>query len=270
MCRWLAYSGPPVFLDSVLFKPENSLIRQSLRALEGRHVTNGDGFGVGWYGERQQPGLFRDTLPAWNDENLHSIAEQIKCGLFLAHVRASTASSTARVNCHPFRHENWLFMHNGEIGGFSMIRRSLSIQIAPELYANIQGATDSEIFFYLLLSNGIGSDPVAALRRTISIVLRARSDHGIDDPFSLAAAFSDGRTVYAIRYADSDDQPSLYYGFGMKMDETHVDPEADREKGIFILSEPLDFNSERWAAVPPSHMVVAGDGAVALLPFTVE
>ncbi len=57
MCRWLAYSGPPIFLDTVLFKPENSLIRQSLQARESRSVTNGDGFGVGWYGHHDKPGL---------------------------------------------------------------------------------------------------------------------------------------------------------------------------------------------------------------------
>ena len=76
MCRWLAYNGPPIYLDAILFKPENSLIRQSLRALRSKSVTNGDGFGIGWYGTRREPGLFRDTLPAWNDENLRSLSEQ--------------------------------------------------------------------------------------------------------------------------------------------------------------------------------------------------
>ena len=48
MCRWLAYAGPPLPLDELLFKPENSLIRQSLAATRGTVPTNGDGFGLGW------------------------------------------------------------------------------------------------------------------------------------------------------------------------------------------------------------------------------
>ena len=43
MCRWLAYCGPPIFLDTLVFKPENSLIRQSLHALQSHSPTNGDG-----------------------------------------------------------------------------------------------------------------------------------------------------------------------------------------------------------------------------------
>lgn len=31
MCRWLAYSGTPIFLSRLLFEPEHSLIVQNLR-----------------------------------------------------------------------------------------------------------------------------------------------------------------------------------------------------------------------------------------------
>ena len=49
MCRWLAYMGPPLQLDRLLFEPTNSLIRQSLAAQRSIVPTNGDGFGPGWY-----------------------------------------------------------------------------------------------------------------------------------------------------------------------------------------------------------------------------
>ncbi len=119
MCRWLAYSGPPIYLDSLILRPEHSLIAQSRRAFMSASVTNGDGFGIGWYGERPEPGLFRDTRPAWNDDNLKSVSEQIRARLFFAHVCASTGTATTRDNCHRFRHGPWLFMHNGLIGGLS-------------------------------------------------------------------------------------------------------------------------------------------------------
>ena len=73
MCRWLTYCGDPIYLDKVLFEPRNSLISQSLRARHSHVTTNGDGFGIGWYGERPTPGVYRDILPAWNDQNLKSL-----------------------------------------------------------------------------------------------------------------------------------------------------------------------------------------------------
>ena len=125
MCRWLAYSGPEIYLETLLLKPANSLIRQSLSSQRGTVPTNGDGFGLGWYAGKPEPGLFRDTRPAWNDDNLRSISEQIASPLFFAHVRASSGTATMRPNCHPFRHERWLFMHNGHIADFESIRRDL-------------------------------------------------------------------------------------------------------------------------------------------------
>ena len=70
MCRWLAYSGDPVLLDELLYKPRNSLIVQSLHSRLGAETTNGDGFGVGWYSAQPTPGVFRSVEPAWNDRNL--------------------------------------------------------------------------------------------------------------------------------------------------------------------------------------------------------
>lgn len=83
MCRWIAYAGPEIFLEDLLFHQENSIVRQSLSARESVFTTNGDGFGVAWYGKRTAPGLFMDTLPAWNDSNLRSLAAQCTNPLLL-------------------------------------------------------------------------------------------------------------------------------------------------------------------------------------------
>jgi glutamine amidotransferase len=69
MCRWIAYSGTPIYLHAALFEPEHSLIVQSLRAKSSETTTNGDGFGIGWYNDREFPGVFKDVRPAWNDSN---------------------------------------------------------------------------------------------------------------------------------------------------------------------------------------------------------
>ena len=122
MCRWAAYLGEEVFLEDIVTAPCHSLIAQSHCAQEAKSPTNGDGFGLAWYGDRPEPGLYRDILPAWSDPNLKSLCRQIRSGLFLAHVRAATGGATSRANCHPFVSGRWSFMHNGQICGFERIR----------------------------------------------------------------------------------------------------------------------------------------------------
>ena len=267
MCRWLAYNGPPIFLDTVLFKPENSLIRQSLRALQSRSVTNGDGFGLGWYGGRPDPGLYRDTIPAWNDENLRSLAEQIRAGMFFAHVRATTGTPTARSNCHPFRFGHWLFMHNGQIGEFEKSRRDLAFAVHPALFRHIKGSTDSEVFFYLLVGAGLGGDLLGALARAIDTVEDGRSANSVAEPFLLTAAFCDGETIYAVRYASEGLAPTLYYACGVPLSKIADNAAEPLARAIVILSEPLDPDMEGWIEVPSGRVVIAGDGAVSIARF---
>jgi predicted glutamine amidotransferase len=81
MCRWLAYTGNPIPLETVLFRARHSLIDQSLHSRMGRTTTNGDGFGVGWYGHPTDiPFRYRCAQPAWSD--------------FIRKIRASGQSAT--------------------------------------------------------------------------------------------------------------------------------------------------------------------------------
>lgn len=254
----MAYSGPPIFLDTVLFEAENSLVDQSLNARWSQVVTNGDGFGIGWYGERDKPGLYRDVLPAWNDDNLREVAEQVQSRLFFAHVRAATGESpTARQNCHPFRHGEWMFMHNGAIADFPLLRRELDLAIPEGLYRHKKGTTDSETIFYLLLANGLADDPSAAYAATVKLVEAAMAAQGIDGPFRFAAIATDGQRMVAIRYSSDRQSPSLFYGLGV----------GGVEQSVMIMSEPSDEDAGHWAEVPESSIVFAGDGALHVESF---
>ena len=64
MCRWLAYSGSSLLVEELLFKPKHSLIDQSLHSTMGAEATNGDGFGIGWYGTQPTPGTFHSVEPS--------------------------------------------------------------------------------------------------------------------------------------------------------------------------------------------------------------
>ena len=41
------------------------------------------------------------------------------------HIRAAIGSAVQQTNCHPFRHDRWLFMHNGYLNEFTTIKRDL-------------------------------------------------------------------------------------------------------------------------------------------------
>lgn len=246
MCRWLTYKGPPIYLEDLLYTPKHSLIDQSLNALEAKTGTNGDGFGIGWYRERAEPGVYREVMPAWNDANLRSLAHQIRAGAFFAHVRASTGTATSRQNCHPFSYGQWLFMHNGQIGHYSRVRRHLENLIPDALYDHREGTTDSEAVFLIMVAEGLADDPVGALRRSITHVTGAMAEVGIRTPFRFTSTISDGERFYAIRFSTDDAAPSLYF--------------SNRDDKLVIVSEPLDSSQDNWEQVPPSTILISEPG----------
>ena len=255
MCRWAAYIGEEVFLEDVVTAPCHSLIAQSHCAREAKSPTNGDGFGIAWYGDRPEPGLYRDILPAWSDPNLKSLCRQIKSDLFLAHVRASTGGATSRANCHPFVSGRWSFIHNGQIGGFERIRRSLESTISDELYDQRHGTTDSELFFLLMLDEGLARDPQAAVARATARVIEAARRAGIEPSLKLTAAFSNGETLFAVRFATDANAPTLYTA-------------AVRDgRGRCLVSEPLDREGSEWHAIPPSSFVTMTRSSVSIRRF---
>jgi glutamine amidotransferase len=247
MCRFLAYRGEPIFLTDLVCAPSHSLVHQSLHAAEAKTETNGDGFGIGWYGERQVPGTYREVRPAWSDENLRSLCDQVRSGLFFAHVRASTGTATTRANCHPFAHGRHLFMHNGQIGGYSRIKRRIEALIPDDLYETRHGTTDSEAIFLLAISNGLATDPVDAMARTLKQVRVLMVEAGIAEALKFTAAVTDGENLWAYRWSCDGNPPTLYF----------------REAGgnLLVVSEPIDDKTKGWREVPKGCSLVARAGS---------
>lgn len=246
MCRFLAYQGEPILLDTLVTAPCHSLIHQSLHAEEGKTETNGDGFGLGWYGERDVPGLYREVRPAWSDENLRSLASQIRSRTFFAHVRAATGTATSRANCHPFTHGRFLFMHNGQVGGWARVRRRVEALIPDELYPSRTGTTDSEAIFLAAMARGLAHDPVAAIRDTLTEVRTIMRDAGVAEPLRFTATLTDGETLWAFRWACDARPATLYY----KQDGA----------GLRLVSEPIDGQKAGWTEVPRGFTLVSRRG----------
>ena len=268
MCRWLAYSGPPLRLSELLIRPDHSLIDQSRHARENVQTTNGDGFGVGWYGESESPGVFRDTHPAWNNTNFRHLAEHVRSRLFLSHVRAATGTPVQNTNCHPFAFQNWLFQHNGRMPEFGRLKRQLMFEVDPELFPCIEGSTDSETLFFLALTFGLRDDPPAALARMMGHVERAREAAGIEQPIYFSACTTDGRRLWAVRYSSNHDSRTLYHSCHIHA-LRDLDGQYQRlpRGAVIVLSEPLDEMNEHWEAIPESSLVVVDGGQVTVSPW---
>lgn len=266
MCRWLAYMGPPLEMAALVLRPKQSLVRQSISAHLGRTPVNGDGFGLAWWDARPEPGLFRDTLPAWNDANLKSLTEQISSPLFMAHVRASTGTETSRSNCHPFTFGEWAFMHNGQIGGWRFIRRALEAQIPDDLYQHRRGTTDTEALFLLAIAQGVLEEPNEGMARAVGIVCGLMEEAKTERAFRMSAALSNGKKLIAYRWSSDGQSPTLYTAcdrtIGGFTDERDTLVDA-----TIVLSEPLDDAQDSWGAIDDGKMLLATRDGLKHYPF---
>jgi predicted glutamine amidotransferase len=271
MCRWLAYSGSPILLDDLLYKPRHSLINQGLHAKLGAETTNGDGFGVGWYGVGSTPAVFRSIEPVWNNSNLRELARHIESPLVFAHIRASTGSPVQQTNCHPFRYRRWLWMHNGLIREFHRVKRDLVLAVDPALYPEIQWSTDSETLFFLALTFGLEDDPSAAVERAVGFVEATGRRHCVEHPIQMTVATTDGERLWVFRYSSERQSRSLFYSTAL-----HALRQLYPENPLFrrlddhtrlVVSEPLGDLAGAWNEVPEGSCGIVNYGHDEFQPF---
>jgi predicted glutamine amidotransferase len=267
MCRWMAWSGQPVLIDELLFKTQHGLVDQSLHSRLGVEATNGDGFGLGWYGGGDGPGVYHSVSPAWGDVNLRELASHIESPMFLAHVRAATGTPVQQTNCHPFRHGRWLFVHNGVIADFHEMRRELMLAVDPGLFAEIQGSTDSEVLFFLALTFGLEKDVLGALERAVGFVEETASAHGIERVAQTSIGVGDGERVWAVRYSTEGRSRSLFVSADVEsLRRLHPDnPRLQRlqDGDRVVVSEPFADLPGAWEEIPEATaLTVLDDGTI--------
>jgi predicted glutamine amidotransferase len=265
MCRWLGYFGNAIRIESLVYNTDHSLVEQSRNARMTSHLTNADGFGIGWYGTADTPGVYRNVAPAWSDRNLQELCAQIESPLFLAHVRASTGTPVQQTNCHPFRHGQWLFVHNGFIADHHRLRRELILAVDPELFDLVEGTTDSELIFFLAITFGLDDDPLAALERMAGFVEATGHAHGIDEPLQMTVGVSNGERLYAVRYASGTQEANSLYVTNDVQDVRLLYPDDERlqhmgDEARAVVSEPLGDLPGLWREVPPATALIVQPG----------
>ena len=251
MCRFLAYLGPAVSLQALVYDPPHSLVRQSWSPRhQGEGVVNADGFGVGWYDHdiRPQPARWRSARPAWAERSFASVAGLVRSTAVLAALRDATPPAPVEESgTPPFTWGPWLFAHNGKVDGFAgggPARPRLHRLLSDARAAGIDGASDSEVLFALALDeidSGASPGPaLAAVVATVSQVASARLNMVLTDGHRLAGTAC-GDSLFVL----------------------------EGEVAVLVASEPHDDDT-RWRPVPDGSLVVADRSGVVTAPLAAE
>jgi glutamine amidotransferase len=265
----MAWLGQQVLIDELLFQTEHGIVDQSLHARMGAEPTNGDGFGLGWYGAdgaRPEPCVYRSVAPAWSDANLRELAAHIESPLFMAHIRAAIGSPVQETNCHPFRHGRWLLVHNGYLADFRALRRDLMLAVDPALFPLVEGSTDTEVVFALALTLGLQDDPIAALERAVGLIEQTARSGGHETLVQATFGISDGTCLWAVRYATEGRARSLFASSDVAaIRQLHPDnPRFARlsPDDRLIVSEPFSDLPGVWREIPQGTAVTIRRGGV--------
>jgi glutamine amidotransferase len=216
--------------------------------------------------------VYHSVEPAWNDRNLHDLSAHVSSPLVFAHIRASSGGAIQQTNCHPFRHGRWLWMHNGLIRDFLVVKRDLVLQIDPSLYPYVEGSTDSEVFFFLALTFGLEDDPPGAVARAVGLIEDVGRRHGTEHPIQMTVATTDGERIWAFRYSSEGRSRSLF--FSSAIDALRkLYPQMElfqrvNDETRLVVSEPLGDLPGAWNEVPESSWGVVQPGEDRLERFT--
>jgi predicted glutamine amidotransferase len=292
MCRALLYLGEPVLLDNFLYQPDSALVRQSYMP-KMLNMLNLAGFGLrAWDPSSHEPdrafSYYSQQLPVF-DRNLKNLAEKIRAGCLLAHVRGVAYHTRVEIsvqNCHPFHFKDvpLVMAHNGDLARFAEMKPLLAAHLKPAIAAQIHGTTDSEWVYALIVSQL--ADPARhastdelrkAVADTLGILRDARKQLGIATSSSLNLFIADGSQLAAVRYCfdfgcfATDEAArlheanlsylSLWYtagrDYGLHDGEWQMTGGSDSATSILVASEPLTRDTAAWVEVPEYSMLHA-------------
>ena len=290
MCRVLAYVGSPVELDGPLFAAEHSLIRQSVEA-RLMSLLNIGGFGlIAWDDDSrhpERPFVYRTTSVPVFDRNLKALARKVHATSLVAHVRGvvyDPDESVGSQNLHPFRFRgaHVALAQNGDLFRFGEMKYDLVEFIGSDLARHVEGTTDTEWVYALVLSRlpdpfgpATAEEMAAAAEEALRILGEVRSRHGIATQSPVNLVISDGRSLVATRfcfdYGWYPDDKSFFAG-EREFDFTTMwfavgDRFAEHDHGwdivfgsearaAIVASEPVGADHIGWLEVPEYSMLV--------------
>lgn len=284
MCRILSYLGNPILLEELLYKPDNSFIKQSYHPKYMSHLLNLAGFGMVTWDTRSHnpklPYIYKTSHLPFYDENLRNLATKIMPHCLLMHLRGVSYNEkqvVSQQNVHPFifPNTNLALAHNGALFHFDQMKYDLLDFIKPEYQRAIHGTTDSEwiyaIFISQLKSHEI-NDVILAINETLKIILQVRQKHDININSPVNLFITDGHFIAATRFVYDygweplEGEPSTHYtyhslwytygeSYGLYDEEYKM--KGSSKASMIIASEPLTEDTTTWIEVPEYTLLVA-------------
>jgi glutamine amidotransferase len=290
MCRFAAYLGEPVLLEDLLYEPDGALVRQAVDP-ELMSLLNLGGFGLAaWAAGSPQPEralTYRiPSIPSF-DRNLRALAGKLEVTALIAHVRGVVYDSSESVglqNVHPFLFEGASFAvaQNGDLYDFASMRYDIVEHIEPRILRMIEGTTDTEWVYALVLSrladpfSRVGPEDAArAVTETLEILREARRRRGIATQSPVNLVVTDGSWMLATRYAfdygwypndgsffareREHDFTSLWYSLGGRFgrrEDGSFGMEGGRTSSAVVASEPLTKSTSGWLEAPEYSMLL--------------
>jgi glutamine amidotransferase len=285
MCRVLAYLGEPVLLDDLLYRPDNSLVKQAY-APEMLHMLNLAGFGLAAWDphlfDASAPLVYKSvTLPVF-DANLKQLAQKLRARCLLAHVRGVAYHSRVHIgeyNLHPFKYDGFrvAMAHNGDLHRFDEMKYRLVAHLKPAIAQRIRGTTDSEWMYAVLMSQL--EDPTAsptalelahAVEKMLKVIRVERDHAGICTQSPVNLFISDGASIVGVRFTfDFGCYPqedaarihemqlrylSCWYtsgrSYGVHDGEWRMTGGSRAATSVIVASEPLTRDATTWLEVP--------------------
>lgn len=224
MCRHVAYLGPPIALDALVFGTPTALAGQARAPRHQPGITdNPHGYGVGWY-RNGAVRRHRSTTAIWADDALPTLAASTSAGAFVAAARLASPGLPVEVSGNaPFSDGRWLFSLNGIVLGWhDGLGAELRARVTPARAERIEGHADSEVLFALALdaidSGANAADALESVIRTVAPESAGELNMLLADETQLAATVwghtlharvDDGLTLASEAFDDGDDWTRL-------------------------------------------------------------
>ncbi len=226
-----------------------------------------DGWGVAYYVE-EAPHIIKSENKAIEDKIFQKVSGVVTSHTVLAHVRNATLGNKSILNTHPFQYGPWVFAHNGNIKNFKENRTKLLRLVSPQFIRFILGETDSEILFFIVLSevmkSGLNKKSISmAINKIIEVVGAIETNTNADNSHTFLsfiltngksmAAFQGGKSLcYSTHKTKCPESATCNFYNGTCEKKVESNTVVNH---LLISSEPLSGQNE-WTEMKPGELVM--------------
>lgn len=245
MCRLITFQNIEP-LKAKLYFDWFRLLAENGNVPQGYAPGHEDGWGIGGYKNGKMDYFKKEANSALQGQEYDKIVSNIVSGqsdLIVGHLRKSSVGNVSFNNTHPFIFEDFVFCHNGTIF------KSENIKLDSYYESLIQGTTDSERFFMLIMqymaSRKDEKVTPSLIRESLMAAVKFLRENF--DYAALNFIFTNGKYTWALREINEDnnivkekkmlDYYSLYQGIGKD------------GKSVIVSSEKIEDQDISWRLI---------------------